>query len=90
MAKYRKKPIVVEANQWWELGDDPNVKQYACDAFNMICPGCGAIFANHGEIKTLEGEHIVCPKDWIITGVKGEKYPVKDEIFEQTYEKVED
>ena len=40
----------------------------------------------HGWIATLEGGHIVCPGDWIITGVKGEMYPCKPDIFEATYE----
>lgn len=44
---------------------------------------------NHGWIDTLEGGHIVCPGDWIITGVKGENYPCKPDIFEMTYEPVE-
>ena len=38
------------------------------------------------EIKTLEGTMIANPNDWIITGVKGEKYPCKPDIFEATYE----
>jgi hypothetical protein len=40
----------------------------------------------HGWIDTLEGGHIVCPGDWIITGVKGEHYPCKPDIFQATYE----
>jgi len=44
----------------------------------------------HGWIDTLEDGHTVCPGDWIIRGVKGELYPCKPDIFEQTYEKVED
>ena len=40
----------------------------------------------HGWIDTLEAGHNVCPGDWIITGVKGERYPCKPDIFEQTYE----
>jgi hypothetical protein len=44
----------------------------------------------HGWIETLEGGHIVCPGDYIITGVKGERYPCKPDIFEATYEKVEE
>jgi len=44
---------------------------------------------NHGWIDTLEGGHIVCPGDWIITGIEGERYPCKPGIFEQTYEPVE-
>ena len=39
-------------------------------------------------IETLEGIHRADPGDWIITGVKGEQYPCKPDIFEQTYEPV--
>ncbi len=41
-------------------------------------------------IHTLEGTMRADPGDWIITGVQGEKYPCKPDIFEQTYEAVED
>ncbi len=37
-------------------------------------------------IKTLEGVMKASPGDWIITGVNGEKYPVKPDIFQKTYE----
>jgi hypothetical protein len=53
------------------------------------CKHCGNIMHNHGWIDTLEGGHIVCPGDWIITGVKGEHYPCKPDIFEMTYERIE-
>lgn len=39
-------------------------------------------------IHTLEGEMTAMPGDWIITGIKGEKYPCKPDIFEATYERV--
>jgi hypothetical protein len=39
-------------------------------------------------IQTLEGPMTASPGDWIVTGVKGEKYAVKDDIFRQTYEPV--
>ena len=52
------------------------------------CKHCGIIMHHHGWIDTLEGGHVVCPKDWIITGVKSEEYPCKSDIFEQTYEEV--
>jgi tripartite-type tricarboxylate transporter receptor subunit TctC len=39
-----------------------------------------------GMIDALEGAHYVIPGDWIITGVKGEHYPCKPDIFEMTYE----
>jgi len=41
------------------------------------------------EIKTLEGTMRADVGDWIITGIKGEKYPCKPDIFEATYERVE-
>lgn len=41
-------------------------------------------------IDTLEGQMTANPGDWIITGVNGEEYPCKPDIFEKTYEKVED
>jgi hypothetical protein len=46
------------------------------------------MMVDHGWIDTLEGGHTVCPHDWIITGVTGEKYPCKPHIFEATYEAV--
>lgn len=53
-----------------------------------ICKHCGHRMYSHGWIDTLEGGHIVCPGDWIITGVKGERYPCKPDVFAQTYEPV--
>ena len=41
-------------------------------------------------IETLEGTMRADPGDWIITGVNGEQYPCKPDIFEKTYEKAED
>jgi len=43
-----------------------------------------------GYIDTLEGKMHVIAGDWIITGIKGEKYNCKDDIFRATYEAVED
>ena len=53
------------------------------------CEKCGQTMHVHGWIDTLEGGHIVCPGDWIITGVKGEHYPCKPDIFAATYDPVE-
>lgn len=72
--KFRKRPVVIEATQWFRVGDHPEVKPYN---------------ANFGWIDTIEGGHIVTPGDWVITGVQGEHYPCKPDIFEQTYELVE-
>ncbi len=47
---------------------------------------CGHPSNAHGWCPTLEGNHIVCVGDWIITGIAGEQYPCKPDIFEQTYD----
>jgi hypothetical protein len=75
--KYRKKPVVIEATQWFKHGDHPMVETISPDSLN-------------GWIQTLEGGHIVSPGDYIIKGIKGEHYPCKPDIFEATYEKVEE
>lgn len=40
-------------------------------------------------IETLEGTMKANKGDWIITGVEGEQWPVKKEIFEKTYKIIE-
>lgn len=84
--RFRKKPVVIEATQWFKHGDHPAVMGANP---NMIC-GCVLLGAdgNQPHIHTLEGAHIVTVGDWIITGVKGENYPCKPDIFEMTYEAV--
>jgi hypothetical protein len=78
--KFRKKPVVIEATQWFKLGDHDAVYWYERDGGgNKIKFG----------IPTLEGIMEVTKGDWIITGVKGEHYPCKPDIFAMTYEKVE-
>jgi hypothetical protein len=80
--KFRKKPVVIEATQWFKHGDHPAVKTHKNST-------TGQVLRIHGWIDTLEGGHIVTPGDWIITGVKGEHYPCKPDIFEMTYEPTE-
>jgi hypothetical protein len=85
-AKFRKKPVVIEAMQY--AGPD--------DAFSL---GLFSAFADKDtfkwddlgvlHVKTLEGEHIANRGDWIIKGVKGEFYPCKPDIFLMTYESAE-
>ena len=75
--KFRKKPVVIEATQWFKYGDHSAVEKHDREE-------------GFGKVYTLEGEHIVTPGDWIITGVKGEHYPCKPDIFEMTYERVEE
>lgn len=57
---------------------------------NSLCRHCDRPMNDHGWIDTLEGGHIVCPGDFVITGMKGERYPCKPDIFAATYEPVEE
>lgn len=102
MAKYRKKPVVIEAFQMtlerrWDNQEWPT---WLNQAWNME-PGEGAVWidpdapiakdresANELVCGTLEGIHRIDWGDWIIKGVKGELYPCKPDIFEMTYERI--
>ena len=101
--KYRKKPVVIDAIRWDGsrkstkdvlefMGKNVNTKlQISCDKFDDYV----RIANKEGlEIKTLEdGDdgrviHVASVGDYIIKGIKGEFYPCKPDIFEQTYEGV--
>lgn len=72
----------------WE-GDIVRYYRRPDDSGERACQHCGKTMHFHGWIDTLEGGHIVCPGDWIITGVEGEHYPCKPGIFVETYEPVD-
>lgn len=87
---YRKRPVAIHAQQWSKEIDHPEVLPYWTDRWvKNVCPQCRRGADRHGRIPTLEGEHIVCPGDWIITGVHGEHYPCKPDIFAKTYEPID-
>lgn len=96
MAKYRKKPVIIEA------------VQLSADNFDEVCNFMGLtpepeINPNYGVdengntnehyigvyIDTLEGRMLASNGDYIIRGVKGEFYPCKPDVFEMTYEILE-
>jgi hypothetical protein len=84
MRKYVKRPVEVEAVQW--TGDNrPEIWDF-----------CSLCYFNtnmeSGELKlmiqTLEGVMEASKGDYIIKGVQGEFYPVKEDIFKLTYDEV--
>lgn len=89
--RYRKKPVEVEAIQWDGSYQNykeikkcfPDLKDYEL----VYNPENNDIW--EWRIETLEGNYIVSPSDYIVKGIKGEYYPVKPDIFEETYEEVE-
>ena len=94
MAKYRKKPVIIESIQW----DGVNHREmfdFLTGTNNKLMESYGDNFyIEHSKvaggliIKTLEGEHIATIGDFIIKGVSGEFYPCKPDIFAATYELV--
>jgi hypothetical protein len=81
MTKFRKKPVIIDATQFFraEAFDGKHVLLDGVET--RVTPGGREFF-----IRTLEGDHLVSEGDWIIIGVKGERYPCKPDIFEATYE----
>jgi len=85
MGLFRKKPVVIEATQWWP--GIPIVGVVEEERQGEAEDGSSKVFP--AWIGTLENWHGVSPGDWIITGVKGERYPCKPDIFEASYEPVD-
>lgn len=100
MPKFTKKPVTVEAVKY-EPGEkiEDGFEQWdANDAISRhggtmsekdkarywFRSSTGLCFAPY--IDTLEGRHYISPGDWVITGIKGERYPCKPDIFAATYD----
>ena len=93
MAKYRKKPVVIEAVQLrWDTWSEMCVHADV----GKLADGHPEGFTQEGtdgkiglRIPTLEGVMVAGEDDWVIRGVKGEFYLCKPDIFEATYELAE-
>jgi len=92
MALFRKKPIVIEAFQFYvdsmpdwfmDMITENKVVLESCNYKNTTIKGAYCL------IKTLEGEMLCKDGDYVIKGVKGECYSCKPDIFLMTYEPVE-
>lgn len=86
MTRYRKRPIEIEAVQWDGGSETANSflgESYGTDWHYESSESENIV------IPTLEGDMHVMVGAWIVRGVKGEFYPVQDEIFRGTYERVE-
>ena len=92
MAKYRKKPVVIEAIQWTGLNLS-EIKEFVGSALEYEIhdaaweAGVGAPIIRM-KIKTLEGDHECKEGDFVIKGIQGEFYPCKPDIFVKTYDEV--
>ena len=99
--RYRKKPVVVEAMQLVGTNAETHAvyqwieanTQGSFDSLSEEIPASGVSIdpaTGFFLIATLEGVMQAKPGDWIIRGVQGEFYPIKSDIFEATYERVDD
>ena len=92
MAKYQKKPVIIEAWKVRELlrlaaHDWYNLPERIRKAYDNV----EVVFASDSiHVHTLEGIMVAEKDDWVICGVKNELYPCKPDIFEQTYGQVEE
>ena len=87
MSKFRKKPVVIEAQQFFSRSRNLPA------GVNYGYPKAEGDFSPHPLddkywVSTLEGPLHVSDGDWIITGVKGERYPCKPDVFAMTYDPV--
>jgi hypothetical protein len=80
--KVRRKPVALEA---WQFDPEGNRAEAG-----TVVAWCGGLWTDHGCIvSTLEGPLTAFPGDWIVQGTAGEFWPVRKDIFENTYEPVE-
>lgn len=97
--KFKKKPVVIEAIQFWyndrgiaELKEfcGSELKAYG-KARHMLAVGWAHVGTlEDGDATTGQVKHVATEGDWIIRGVKGEIYACKPDIFELTYERLSD
>jgi len=81
MVKYRKRPVVIEAEQY-DASAPEEVRPYG------VCLGGTAGCIERAHVHTISGPVGIADGDWIVTGVKGEKYPCRPDVFALTYEEV--
>lgn len=86
--KYRSKPVVKEAIQLLDHHSFQDMVRAWGDEFkkNCDCLGMPCII----KVKTPEGKMFASRGDYIVKGIKGEFYPVRKDIFEESYERVND
>jgi len=91
MAKYRKKPVVIEAFRFY-VDPMPDWFMDKVSSNDVILNNCNYDTPQddppYCEIETLEGVMIGNEGDYILKGVQGEIYPCKPDIFEATYDEV--
>lgn len=89
--RYRKKPVEIEAVKWTGENHE-EINDFCSDLIGENPDESGIAYNDpegHVIIQTLEGKVAASVGDYIVKGVKGEFYPVKPDIFHETYEEVD-
>ena len=87
--RWRKKPVTVEAMQIGDnLAEAVDLYRWSGTELGLTVNG-GAHGVEAVTVHTLEGDMTARPGDWIVKGVKGEVYPVRADIFADTYEQAD-
>ena len=100
MAKYNFRPVTIDAERYatgmedgWGVVTEDGAIQFHGDTQAAAEKWFEDFDAMAGRvaplIKTLEGWHVIENGEWIVTGVAGERYPMKDQIFQMTCEPVD-
>lgn len=87
--RYRKKPVIIEAIKYLGPFSIDEMLEAWGEPFAKVMVRTGFTLGSL-SIKTLEGTLFPSIEDWIIRGIQGEFYPCKPDIFEATYEAVDD
>ena len=84
MQKFVKKPVVIEACQF----DGANITEVE----NFVGKKLPTVISSNEDtqlvVSTLEGDMKISKRDWVIKGVNGEFYPCKLDVFNISYERV--
>lgn len=94
---FRKKPVIIEAVRFeYSVDGIEKLKTFIGNSLGRTNKDRHPLAKGEAEILTLEDgkilkvKHIATEGDWIIKGIAGEFYPCKPDIFEATYELVEE
>ena len=96
MSEELKLPVVVEAVQWFKMGDHPKVQE--CGDGNLFlypnlfpgqrCSFCNHLYEEHGSINAPEGIRRICPGDWVLKDEHGAFHPYGATTYRNTYGKL--
>lgn len=82
--KFKRKPIIVEAIQWFKLDDHKDVEEHGLSLVGAMCT-CGTNYSLHGWLFSEKGGK-VCPGDYIVTDSTGKVKRYKEDEFKENYD----